>query len=233
MTIFCRRRASARSFSICLNSSNVVDPMTRRSPAVRIGLIIVARSIVPPAVAPAPTVEWISSMNRIARGRAASARMTALKRSSKSPRNRVPASSALVSSENTSAPSRISGTSSCSSRDGQPFGHGRLADAGLADEHRVVLATPAEHFDRPLQLGRAADQRIEQALRARDRSGSRSRPPADRATRPGPPRRCRPARRRPIPVTRSVEPSRDDAVRNELEDVEPRDALALEQARGL
>ncbi len=73
MAIRCSRRASARSFSMCLNSSNVVDPMTRRSPAVRIGLIIVARSIVPPVVAPAPTVEWISSMNRIARGRAASA----------------------------------------------------------------------------------------------------------------------------------------------------------------
>ena len=50
----------------------------------------VARSIVPPVVAPAPTVEWISSMNRIAFGRALSAAITALKRSSKSPRNRVP-----------------------------------------------------------------------------------------------------------------------------------------------
>ena len=36
---------------------NVVEPMTRRSPAVRIGLIIVARSMVPPDTAPAPTVE--------------------------------------------------------------------------------------------------------------------------------------------------------------------------------
>ena len=44
-------------------------PMTRRSPAVRIGLSSVARSIVPPETAPAPTVEWISSMNRIAFGR--------------------------------------------------------------------------------------------------------------------------------------------------------------------
>jgi hypothetical protein len=83
---------------------------------VRIGLIIVARSIVPPVVAPAPTVAWISSMKRIGIGRFASAAMTALKRSSKSPRKRVPASSAPVSSEKTSAPSSGSGTSSSSSR---------------------------------------------------------------------------------------------------------------------
>ena len=66
---FCSRRASARSFSMCLNSSCVVEPTTRSWPAVRIGLISVAKSIVPPVVAPAPTVEWISSMNRIGSGR--------------------------------------------------------------------------------------------------------------------------------------------------------------------
>ena len=54
---------------------------------------------------------------------------------------------------------------------GQALGHRGLADAGFADEHRVVLAPAAEHFDRALQLVGAADQRIEQALRARDRSG--------------------------------------------------------------
>ena len=120
MVIFCSRRASARSFSMCLNSSCVVEPTTRSWPAVRIGLISVARSIVPPVVAPAPTVEWISSMNRIGIGRFASALMTALKRSSKSPRKRVPASSAPVSSEKTSAPSSSSGTSSPSSRVASP-----------------------------------------------------------------------------------------------------------------
>ena len=71
----------------------------RSSPAVRTGLISVARSIVPPVVAPAPIVAWISSMNRIGRRRLFSAASTALKRSSKSPRKRVPASRAAVSSE--------------------------------------------------------------------------------------------------------------------------------------
>ena len=54
---------------------------------------------------------------------------------------------------------------------GEAFGHGGLADAGLADEHRIVLAAPAQDFDRALQLVGAADQRIEQAALRRDRSG--------------------------------------------------------------
>ncbi len=129
----------------------------------RIGLISVARSIVPPVVAPAPTVEWISSMKRIGIGRFASASITALKRSSKSPRKRVPASSAPVSSEKTSAPSRRSGTSSREQSRGESFGERRLADARIAHEHGIVLAAPAEDFHRPLQLVGAADQRIELA----------------------------------------------------------------------
>ena len=47
---------------------------------------------------------------------------------------------------------------------GEALGHGGLADAGIADEHGVVLAAAAEHFDRPLELLGASDQRIEQPL---------------------------------------------------------------------
>jgi hypothetical protein len=43
----------------------------------------------------------------------------------------------------------------------EPFGHRRLADAGIADEDRVVLASTAEDLDRPLQLVGAADERVE------------------------------------------------------------------------
>ena len=46
----------------------------------------------------------------------------------------------------------------------QAFGHRRLADAGVADEDRIVLAAPAEHLDGPLQFRGAADQRIEQPV---------------------------------------------------------------------
>jgi hypothetical protein len=45
----------------------------------------------------------------------------------------------------------------------QPFGDRGLADAGLADVQRVVLAAPAQDLDRALHLELAADQRIDAA----------------------------------------------------------------------
>ena len=45
----------------------------------------------------------------------------------------------------------------------RPFGERGLADAGVADEDRIVLPPPAEDLERALQLGRAANQRIEGA----------------------------------------------------------------------
>ena len=49
----------------------------------------------------------------------------------------------------------------------EPFGERRLADAGLADQQRVVLPPPAEHLHHALELGLAADQRIDLPLAAR------------------------------------------------------------------
>jgi hypothetical protein len=46
----------------------------------------------------------------------------------------------------------------------QPFDDGRLADAGLADEHRVVLGAAREHLDDAAHLLVAADDGIELAL---------------------------------------------------------------------
>ena len=46
---------------------------------------------------------------------------------------------------------------------GQPFGHSGLADTRLADENRIVLATPRENLDQTADLGVAADHRIQQA----------------------------------------------------------------------
>ena len=43
----------------------------------------------------------------------------------------------------------------------QPLGDRGLADAGVADQQRVVLAPPAEHLDAALDLEVAADQRID------------------------------------------------------------------------
>ncbi len=47
---------------------------------------------------------------------------------------------------------------------GEPLGDGRLADARLADEDRVVLRPPAQDLDDPADLLVAADDRVELAL---------------------------------------------------------------------
>ena len=46
----------------------------------------------------------------------------------------------------------------------EPFGDGGLADAGIADEQRIVLLAPAQHLDGAHHLGLAADQRIDAAV---------------------------------------------------------------------
>ena len=47
---------------------------------------------------------------------------------------------------------------------GQPLGDRRLPDAGLADQHRVVLRAAREHLDHAADLLVAADDRVELAL---------------------------------------------------------------------
>ena len=49
-------------------------------------------------------------------------------------------------------------------RQRQALGDRGLADAGLADEQRVVLAAAAQHLDHALELVLAADQRIDLAV---------------------------------------------------------------------
>ena len=49
----------------------------------------------------------------------------------------------------------------------QAFDDRRLADAGLADQHRVVLGAPLQDLDRAADLVVAADHRVELAVRAR------------------------------------------------------------------
>ncbi len=47
---------------------------------------------------------------------------------------------------------------------GEAFGNRGLADAGLADEQRVVLLATAQHLDGAVDLGVAADHRIDLAV---------------------------------------------------------------------
>ena len=50
---------------------------------------------------------------------------------------------------------------------GEPLGDGGLADAGLADQHRVVLRAARQHLDHPANLVVAADHRVELAVLGR------------------------------------------------------------------
>ena len=80
------RRSRAASFSMCLRySSRVVAPMTWSSPRAIMGLSSDAASRAPSA-APAPTSEWISSMNRTMSPRVLISLRIFFMRSSKWPR---------------------------------------------------------------------------------------------------------------------------------------------------
>ena len=159
--------------------------------------------------------------------------MTALKRSSKSPRKRVPASSAPVSSAKISASFSASWTSSASSRVARP--------SAIA-----VLPTPASPTNTGLFLRRRhRTSMVRCSSSARPISGSsrpcaralgevrRSRRRADRARWPGPRRRRRPAGAGLGAAGRLGARRLGDAVRDVLEHVEPRDALRGEQPRRL
>ena len=105
-------RASAASFSIYLRySSSVVAPTQCSSPRASAGLRRLDASIEPSA-APAPTSVWSSSMNStVSNPDSESSFSTAFKRSSNSPRNFAPATSAPRSSESNFLSFKLSGTS--------------------------------------------------------------------------------------------------------------------------
>ena len=93
-----KRRSRAESFSRCLRySSRVVAPTVCSSPRASMGFRMLAASMAPSA-APAPTRVWISSMNRTMSPRVRISFSTFLRRSSKSPRYREPATRAPRSS---------------------------------------------------------------------------------------------------------------------------------------
>ena len=60
---------------------------------------------------------------------------------------------------------RTSGTSPRDDPERQALGDRGLADAGVADEQRVVLRAPAEDLDGALDLVVAADQDVDLARR--------------------------------------------------------------------
>ena len=144
--------------------------MQRSFPLASAGLRRFEASMVPPQVAPAPTMVWISSMKRIASGSFSSALSTALRRSSNSPRNlRAGEQRAHVERVDRRVLEELRAPRRWWMRERQALDDGGLADARVADEERVVLAAPAEHVDRALELVLAADQRVDVARRPRAR----------------------------------------------------------------
>ena len=111
----------------------------------------------------------------------------------------------------------------------KPFGHGRLADPGFTDEHRVVLAPTAQHLDRSLQLLGTPDERVEQTLPRPSRQvqavGAKRIASRDRAIAIG--ARFAAARGAGAVGHRRLR----DPVRDVLEDVEPGDSLFGQQPR--
>ena len=89
----------------------VVAPMVCNSPRASMGFKILAASMLLSALAPAPTMLWISSMKRMILPFFWIFSMTSLRRSSNSPRYFAPANMPGRSSENTVLPSKRSGTS--------------------------------------------------------------------------------------------------------------------------
>ena len=160
-----KRRSRAGSFSTRLRySSSVVAPIIRSSPRASIGLIMLPASIAPSA-APAPTIVCSSSTNvMISPAASVISLSTAFSRSSNSPRYfgagdhraDVEGDEALVL--------QTLGHVAVGDAPGQTLDDGRLADAGLADQHRVVLRAPRQHLDDAADLVVAPDDRVDLAL---------------------------------------------------------------------
>ena len=89
---------------------------------------------------------------------------TALSRSSNSPRNLAPASSSPISSATSSRFAERLGHVAVHDPLRQALDDGGLADAGLADQDRIVLGPAGEHLHDTADLLVAADHRIELSL---------------------------------------------------------------------
>ena len=159
-----KRRSSAASFSMCLRySSSVVAPIMRSSPRASIGLIMLPASIAPSA-APAPTMVCSSSMKVMTSPSASVISLsTALSRSSNSPRYLAPATIEPRSRLIEPLVLQALGHVALDDAPGEALDDGGLADAGLADEHRVVLRAARQHLDDAADLLVAADDRVELA----------------------------------------------------------------------
>ena len=160
-----KRRASAASFSTCfLYSSSVVAPTQCSSPRASAGFSRLEASIAPSPF-PAPTRVCISSMNRMIWPLApVVSASTALRRSSNSPRYFAPAIKLPMSSASRRLSLQPLRHVAVDDAERQPLHDGGLADAGLADQHGVVLGAARQDLDGPPDLLVAPDHGVELAV---------------------------------------------------------------------
>ena len=162
-----KRRASAASFSTYLRySSSVVAPMQCSSPRASAGLSRLEASIAPSAL-PAPTSVCISSMNRMILPSAAVISLQhglqpllefAAKFGAGDQRAHVERHQPLVAQAFRHV--------AIDDAQRQAFGDRGLADARLADQHRIVLGAARQHLDGAADFLVAADDGIELAVAA-------------------------------------------------------------------
>ena len=135
------------------------------SPRASIGLSMLPASIEPSA-APAPTTVCTSSTNsRMRPSDAFTSASTALSRSSNSPRYLAPATQrAEVQAEDHLVTQALRDVAAGDALR-EALDDGGLADARIADQHRVVLGLPGQDLDDAADLGVAPDDRVEPAGR--------------------------------------------------------------------
>ena len=159
-----KRRSRAASFSMCLRySSSVVAPTARSSPRASIGFSRLAASTAPSA-APAPTIVWSSSMKRTIRPSPA---WTSLEHGLEPLLElaavlRAGEQGADVERDHAAVAQRLGHVAGDDAL-GEALDDRGLADAGVADQDRVVLGPPREHLDHAADLLVAADHRVELA----------------------------------------------------------------------
>ena len=117
-----------------------------------------------PSAAPAPTTVCSSSMNRMTwPSESLISLSTALRRSSNSPRYLAPGDERAEVERDDALVLEALGHVAAHDALGEALDDGGLADARLADEHRVVLGPAAEHLDDAADLLVAPDDRVELA----------------------------------------------------------------------
>ena len=156
-----KRRVSAGSFSMCfLYSAQVVAPMVRSVPRASAGFSRLAASPVP-AAPPAPTSVWVSSMNRMIGLGAGLHLVDDLAQALLELALHAGAGLQQADVERQQL-HVLQLRRHVAARDAlrEAFDHGGLADAGLADQDRVVLAAAHQDVDDLADLVVAADDRV-------------------------------------------------------------------------